>query len=170
MYRPKKLMFQTGGMNEKDYTNYQENTSRYLAGEHLRDVQKLVKKRKELGKKVLSPNVYNYLINSKAPEVNRVINPATIIANESYPSYQQGGQMGQDQILQMVAQALQQGTPPEQVMQMLIEQGVPQEQAQQMIQMVMSQMQGQMSPQQPTNDQTMMQLGGMRPKGLSYDY
>lgn len=92
--------------------------------------------------------------------------------------FQAGGPMEtqqvnpQDQIMQMVAQALQQGTPPEQVMQMLVQQGIPQEQAQQIIQEVMAQMQGQMSPQQPTNVQPQgeMRMGGMRPKGLSYDY
>ena len=57
---------------------------------------------------------------------------------------QQGG--GQDQMMQqlaqMVAQALQKGMPPEQIMQMLVKQGVPQEVAMQVIQMVMQQMQG----------------------------
>jgi len=85
------------------------------------------------------------------------------------PQPQQGGDQAA-QIMQMVAQALQQGTSPEEVMQMLVQQGVPQEQAQQIIQEVMSQMQGQMSPQQPTNVQPIMKIGGMRPKGLSYDY
>jgi hypothetical protein len=56
---------------------------------------------------------------------------------------QQGG--GQEQMMQqlaqMVAQALQQGMPPEQIMQLLIKQGVPKEVAMQVIQMVMQQMQ-----------------------------
>lgn len=48
----------------------------------------------------------------------------------------------QDQIMQEVAQMLQQGVPPEQIMQQLAQMGIPQDQAQQMIQMVMQQMQG----------------------------
>jgi hypothetical protein len=58
---------------------------------------------------------------------------------------QQGGG-GQEQMMQqlaqMVAQALQQGMPPEKIMQLLIKQGVPKEVAMQVIQMVMQQMQG----------------------------
>lgn len=71
--------------------------------------------------------------------------------------FQQGGapqQGGQDQIMQQVAQALQQGTPPEQIMQGLIQQGIPQDQAQQVIQAVMQQMQG---------GAPMMQDGGTNP-------
>jgi hypothetical protein len=55
---------------------------------------------------------------------------------------QQGGEDQQQQIMQQVAQALQQGMPPEQVMQQLIKMGMPQDQAQQLIQMIMQQMQG----------------------------
>ena len=53
---------------------------------------------------------------------------------------QQGGQ--QEQLMQMVAQALQQGASPEQIMQKLVEMGLPEEQAMQLVQMVAEQMQG----------------------------
>jgi polyhydroxyalkanoate synthesis regulator phasin len=46
------------------------------------------------------------------------------------------------QVMQMVAQMLQQGAQPEQIMQQLVQQGIPQDQAQQIIQQVMQQMQG----------------------------
>ena len=96
--------------------------------------------------------------------------PKNLMFQEGGPMETQQGNP-QDQIMQMVMQALQQGTPPEQIMQMLIQQGVPQEQAQMIIQEVMSQMQGQMSQQQPTQEVMPMQrMGGYRPTGLSYDY
>jgi hypothetical protein len=52
---------------------------------------------------------------------------------------QMGGEA--DQLMQEVAQALQQGMAPEQVMQALVQQGVPQDQAQMVIEQVMQQMQ-----------------------------
>lgn len=54
-----------------------------------------------------------------------------------------GGQPSQqEELMQQVAQALQQGAQPEQVMQQLVQMGIPQDQAQQLIQMIMQQMQG----------------------------
>jgi len=53
---------------------------------------------------------------------------------------QQGGQ--QEQLMQMVAQALQQGASPEEIMQKLVEMGIPEEQAMQVVQMVAEQLQG----------------------------
>lgn len=52
------------------------------------------------------------------------------------------GQFDQQQVIQAVFQMLQEGIPPEQIMQQLIQGGVPQEIAQQLIQMVMQQVQG----------------------------
>jgi polyhydroxyalkanoate synthesis regulator phasin len=46
------------------------------------------------------------------------------------------------QVMQGIAQMLQQGAQPEQIMQQLVQMGIPQDQAQQMIQQVMQQMQG----------------------------
>lgn len=57
------------------------------------------------------------------------------------------------QLMAMVAQALQQGTSPEQVMQMLVQQGVPQEVAQQVIAQVMQSMQ----QEQPQQEQMLME-------------
>jgi len=61
--------------------------------------------------------------------------------------FQEGGEVDPQQIMQMVAQALQQGMQPEEVVQMLVEQGIPQEQAMQIIQQVMQ------SVQQPEQEQ-----------------
>jgi len=57
------------------------------------------------------------------------------------PAPQQGANQ-QEQLIQMVAQALQQGATPEQVMQKLVEMGVPEEQAIQVVQMVAEQLEG----------------------------
>jgi hypothetical protein len=54
----------------------------------------------------------------------------------------QGGGMDPQQVMQGIAQMLQQGAQPEEIMQQLVQMGIPQEQAQQMIQQVMQQMQG----------------------------
>lgn len=94
-------------------------------------------------------------------------------------SFQEGGQpmpqQGGDQaaqIMQMVAQALQQGTPPEEVMQMLVQQGIPQEQAMQIIQQVMAEMQGQgqQAPPEQGMEGQPMRRGGFRPNNLTFDY
>jgi hypothetical protein len=54
---------------------------------------------------------------------------------------QQGGGQ-EEQLIQMVAQALQQGASPEEIMQKLVEMGIPEEQAMQVVQMVAEQLQG----------------------------
>lgn len=72
--------------------------------------------------------------------------------------FQQGGEMQQQQeMLQMVAQALQEGAEPQQVLQSLVEQGIPQEQATQLIQGVIQQLQ--QAPQQQEVPQ--YQMGNM---------
>ena len=68
--------------------------------------------------------------------------------------FQEGGEVDPQQIMQMVAQALQQGMQPEEVVQMLVEQGIPQEQAMQIIQQVMQ------STQQPEQEQQQFAMGG----------
>jgi hypothetical protein len=76
--------------------------------------------------------------------------------------YQEGGEQQmepqqapqEEQIMQQVAQALQQGADPQQVVQQLVQSGVPEEQAVQMIQMVMQQLQG------GQQEQPQMQRGG----------
>jgi len=87
---------------------------------------------------------------------------------------QQGGGIDPQQVMQQVAEMLQQGMPPEQIMQQLVEIGIPQEQAQQIIQQVMQQMQGQQQggqeemmqgPQKqevPQQGQPMQEYGGSR--------
>lgn len=72
--------------------------------------------------------------------------------------YQEGGQTGagQEEMVMQVAQALQQGADPQEVLQQLIQAGIPEEQAIQLIEGIMQQMQ-QETPQQ---EQPMMQNGG----------
>jgi hypothetical protein len=74
--------------------------------------------------------------------------------------YQYGGasqQSNPQQMMQQVAQMLQQGADPQQILQQLVESGVPQQQAQQMIQGVISQMQ----QGEEQEDQPEMQKGGL---------
>ena len=79
------------------------------------------------------------------------------VLTTKYGGYmQEGGNMqqpDQEQIVQGVAQMLQQGAQPEQIVQQLIQMGLPQEQAMQLIQTVMQNLQG--AQEQPT-----MQYGG----------
>ena len=89
--------------------------------------------------------------------------------------YQMGGEMmaqqpqgqpqgggGQEEIMQQVAQMLQQGMAPEEIVGQLVQMGVPQEQAIQIVQMIVQQMQGQQqAPQEaPQQAPPMMRRGG----------
>ena len=65
---------------------------------------------------------------------------------------QQGGGQ-EEQIVQFIVQALQQGMPPEKIVEALVQQGIPQEQAVQLIQAVMQQMQQQGGGEQGTPPQ-----------------
>ena len=76
---------------------------------------------------------------------------------------QEGGQIGeaptasgQEEMIMQVAQALQQGADPQEVLQQLIQSGVPEEQAIQLIEGIMQQMQQEV----PQQEQPMMQNGG----------
>lgn len=72
---------------------------------------------------------------------------------------QQGGQ--QEQLIQMVAQALQQGASPEEIMQKLVEMGIPEDQAMQVVQMVAEQLQGsqEQMPDEMEQQMSMAQMG-----------
>ena len=71
------------------------------------------------------------------------------------------GEMSQEQVMQQVAQALQQGVDPNQIIQQLMQIGVPQDQAVQMVQGIMQQLQPQaQSQQEEAQEQPMMQNGG----------
>lgn len=85
--------------------------------------------------------------------------------------YQMGGEMmaqqpqgggGEEEIMQQVAQMLQQGMAPEEIVGQLVQMGVPQEQAIQIVQMIVQQMQGQQqAPQEaPQQAPPMMRRGG----------
>lgn len=73
-------------------------------------------------------------------------------------SQQQGGE---DQMMQQIAQALQQGTPPEQIMQQLVQEGIPEEQAQQLLQQIMQSMGGEVQQQEAQPEvEPIMKKGG----------
>jgi hypothetical protein len=89
--------------------------------------------------------------------------------------YQMGGEMmaqqpqgqpqgggGEEEIMQQVAQMLQQGMAPEEIVGQLVKMGLPQEQAIQIVQMIVQQMQGQQQAPQETPQQAppMMRGGG----------
>jgi hypothetical protein len=78
------------------------------------------------------------------------------------PQGQPQGGSGQEEIMQQVAQMLQQGMAPEEIVGQLVQMGVPQEQAIQIVQMIVQQMQGQQqAPQEaPQQAPPMMRRGG----------
>jgi len=118
------------------------------------------------------------ILNSKegtySPAMRKKANFAKNFAKEygGY-MYQMGGEMmmpqqqqqmpggGQEQLMQMVAQALSNGTPPEQIIQGLVQQGIDEQQAVQIVEMVMQQLGGQ-------QQQMPMQQQGM-PEGMPQD-
>ena len=75
------------------------------------------------------------------------------------PAPQQGGGGQEEQIIQFIAQALQQGADPQEILQQLVEAGIPQDQGTQLIQAVAEQMQ-QMMAQPQQGQQPMMRMGG----------
>lgn len=126
--------------------------------------QNIQLKRNLEGKKELGGNINN--INDM-----RIKSYSQLMAEGGIPMQQSAPEQGGDQmeqVMQQVAQMLQQGADPQQVMQQLVEMGVPQEQAQQMIQMVMQQMQGGQEQQgQQMQETPMMRLGGHYSKKIS---
>lgn len=92
--------------------------------------------------------------------------------------YQQGGEANPEQLMQQIAQMLQQQMSPQQIMEQLQQMGIQPQQAQQMIQQVAQSMQ--QAPEQPQmqqggynpylldDDSTMMMKGGMHkmPNGI----
>jgi len=109
-----------------------------------------------------------------SPAMRKKANFARNFAKEYGGYYQMGGEMmqapqqgqpqgggGEEQILQQVAQMLQQGMSPEEIVGQLVQMGVPQEQAIQIVQMVVQQMQGQQqAPQQEPQQAPPMMRGG----------
>jgi hypothetical protein len=86
---------------------------------------------------------YTYQEGGEAMPQEMMEAPQQQMQEQAMGQEQQGGddQMMQ-QLMQMVAQALQQGMPPEQVVEMLVQQGIPEEMALQAVQIVMQQMGG----------------------------
>lgn len=73
--------------------------------------------------------------------------------------YQQGGEANPEQLMQQIAQMLQQQIPPQQIMQQLQKMGIQPEQAQQLIQQVVQSMQ----QEAPEQGQPQMKQGGYNP-------
>jgi hypothetical protein len=106
-----------------------------------------------------TPKQYNEFKNSETYKNNKIA------------MYQDGGEQ-QSQQMQQIAQALQQGANPEEILKSLVEQGMPQEQAVQIIQTIMQQIQGQeQQTQMPEQQQgQFMQDGGKMTKALTGEY
>jgi hypothetical protein len=100
---------------------------------------------------------------SYAPTVN-LKESQEQINNMMMGNFEYGGSYNkpqqQEQIMQQVMQALQQGVPPEEVLGQLVQMGLPEEQAVQLIQAVMQQLQG--AQQQAPPQQGMAPEGGLR--------
>lgn len=79
------------------------------------------------------------------------------------PAPQQGANQ-QEQLIQMVAQALQQGASPEEVMQKLVEMGLPENEAQQLVQMVAEQLEG--SNQEAPSEEMPQESQEQAPQGM----
>lgn len=84
------------------------------------------------------------------------------LTQNNRPQYmQEGGEVSQEQqLVEGVVQALQQGMQPEEVLQALIQQGLDEQTATQLIQAVMQQLQGQQQQQPSPEQQTVMKNGG----------
>jgi hypothetical protein len=76
---------------------------------------------------------------------------------------QQGGNE-QEQLIQMVAQALQQGASPEEIMQKLVEMGLPEDQAMQVVQMVAEQLEG--GNQEQPSEEMPQEMQEYAPQGM----
>jgi hypothetical protein len=85
-------------------------------------------------------------------------------SNEGLGYYQEGGsqQNPQEQMLMQVAEALQGGAQPEEVLQQLVTNGIPEEQANQLIEMVMQELQGQQEQPQMKKGGNFSELKGKR--------
>ena len=78
---------------------------------------------------------------------------------------QQGGQ--EQQLMMQVAEALQGGADPNQILQQLVEMGITAEQATQLIESIMQQMQGgEQAPQEQAPQEEMYEMGGTKKKSL----
>ncbi len=115
-------------------------------------------------KKIAEQNMREINYRNKLDMLNKSFNPFTMDRYQmgggmEQQAAAQGGGDQQEQIIQFVAQALQQGADPQEIMQQLVEAGVPQEQAGQLIQAVAEQLQ-QMAAQPQQGQQPMMRMGG----------
>jgi len=100
-------------------------------------------------------------LHSKDPHVRQMANFAR---NAAKWHHQEGGTAGsQDQIVQQIAQALQKGAKPQQILQELVKMGMPQDQATQTIQAVMQKMQGQMQEGGPAPEEMAPQGQAQQP-------
>ena len=100
-------------------------------------------------------NIINSMDNTKRYSLYN--NGGMFSGQEVRSIYEDGGQQSnpQQQLMQLVAQDIQQGMQPQQILQLLVSKGVPQQQAQQLIQVVMQQLQRQQQPQMQGTPQQM---------------
>lgn len=124
---------------------------------------------------------YEYLTDAGYDELKRMNNYRVYMEGLNKPKntmvaeYQDGGMAGQmppqegqmqedpQQLIMQVAEAIQGGADPNQILQQLVEMGIPQESAVQMVEMVMQQMQGQQEQQAPPEE---FEMGGTKKKSL----
>lgn len=113
-----------------------------------------------LGRNILSGLGYQNQNEQVMEEYRRQQREA--LTQQNRPQYlQEGGAVGnqQEQLVQGVVQALQDGAQPEEILQALIQQGIDEQTAMQLIQAVMQQLQGQQTQPMEQN-QPMMKNGG----------
>jgi len=104
-------------------------------------------------------------LHSPDPHVRQMANFAR---NAAKWKHQDGGAAGgEDEMIQQIAQALQKGAKPEQILEELVKMGVPQEEATQTIQAIMKQMQGKMQEGGPAPEEMMAPEG--QPQGGQED-
>lgn len=111
-----------------------------------------------LGRNVLSGLGYQRQNDQVMEEYRRKQREA--LTQENRPQYMQDGgavQGQEEQLVQGIVQALQEGAQPEEVLQALMQQGIDEQTAMQLIQAVMQQLQGQQTQQE---GQPMMRNGG----------
>ena len=87
-------------------------------------------------------NPYNKAMGGNTETYPQAIPYGNLGTSKAFYFMQEGGQQDPREVLMQIAEALQQGTPPEQVLKYLVDNGVPQEKAVEIIQNVMSKLEG----------------------------
>jgi hypothetical protein len=113
------------------------------------------------------PNPYNKAMGGASEAYPQSMSfPYGATGRSTHFIMQDGGQQDPQQVLMQIAQALQQGTPPEEVLKYLVDNGVPQDKAVEIIQNVMTQIQGS-GQEAATQEQMAAQQPAMEDGGVS---